>query len=61
MGIQYAIINNNNIVGNVIAADENTIIYSNMIRIDQLDVIPGINWSYNNGVFTPPPSIPPIH
>ena len=42
MGIQYAIINNNNIVGNVIAVDENTIIYSNMIRIDQLDVIPGI-------------------
>lgn len=59
MGIQYAIINNNNIVGTIIAGDENTIIYSNMIRIDQLDPIPGIGWSYENGVFTAPPPPPP--
>ena len=58
MLIQYAIINNN-IVDNVIVGDKNTIIHSNMIRVDQLDTIPGITWSYNNGVFTAPPSPPP--
>ena len=45
--------------GTVIAADETTTILSNMIRIDQLDPVPGIGWSYENGVFTAPPPPPP--
>lgn len=58
MELHYAIINDN-IVGTVIDADENTTILSNMIRIDQLDSVPGIGWSYENGVFTAPPPPPP--
>ena len=58
MELHYAIINDH-IVGTVIDADKNTTILSNMIRIDQLDPVPGIGWSYENGVFTAPPPPPP--
>ena len=58
MELHYAIINDN-IVGTVIDADKNTTILSNMIRIDQLDPVPGIGWSYENGVFAAPPAPPP--
>ena len=63
MELHYAIINDH-IVGTVIDADKNTTILSNMIRIDQLDPVPGIGWKYNDGIFTyaeaPIPPSPPM-
>lgn len=55
----YAIITNN-VVTNTIVADQAFIdaAYPGAIRIDQLDPTPGIDWSYENGVFTPPPAPP---
>ena len=58
MELHYAIINDNT-VGTVVNADEKTIVHNNMIRIDQLDPVPGIGWSYENGVFTAPAPLPP--
>lgn len=53
----YAIIINN-VVTNTIVADQEFIdtAYPGSPRIDQLDPVPGIGWSYEDGVFTPPPA-----
>lgn len=55
----YAQIKNLRIV-NIIAADENTDLalflegFDLLIRIDILPVIPGISWTYDGLIFSPP-------
>ena len=55
----YGVINSENIIANIISADESTPISSDMIRVDNITPEPGIGWTYENGKFTPPPSPPP--
>lgn len=58
MEIIYALISNG-VVQNIIVADANFIAgisanWQHCVRIDQLDPVPGIGWSYDGATFTPP-------
>lgn len=55
----YAQIKNGNVV-NTIVADENTPLdlfargFDYFIRIDEMDLVPSIGWTYNGENFSPP-------
>lgn len=56
----------NGLIENVIVAeqafaDQMKPKFDHVIRVDELDPLPGIGWSYADGAFTPPaPPEPPV-
>jgi hypothetical protein len=55
MEMIYAVIKNG-VVDNTIVASQSFVNqhYPGAIRIDQMNPIPGVGWSYSNGQFSPP-------
>lgn len=51
-------IQNNKVTNLICCEPENASIFPDYIRVDNLSPQPGMGWSYNDGVFTPPPPPP---
>jgi hypothetical protein len=54
----YAAIDNN-VVTNIYVADDSSVVPDGHVRIDNLDLKPGVGFSYQNGTFVAPPPPPP--